>query len=84
MPDTNFRALCARLAEKIAYTWRDIPPDVEKLLEEVSAALAQPAPEPPTDKELDDLWAEIEGSGSIWSWQHYARAVLARWGQGDG
>jgi hypothetical protein len=43
-------------------------------------AEAQPEPVEPTDAQLDELWAEVEGSGAIWAWQHYARAVLARWG----
>jgi len=41
--------------------------------------LAQPELQGPTDEELDELWAEIDGGGAIWAWQHYARAVLARW-----
>jgi len=40
---------------------------------------ARSAPQGPTDEELDELWAEIDGGGAIWAWQHYARAVLARW-----
>jgi hypothetical protein len=41
---------------------------------------AQPEPQGPTDEELDELWAEIDGGGAIWAWQYFARAVLARWG----
>jgi hypothetical protein len=40
-----------------------------------------PEPEGPTDEELDELWAEIDGGGAIWAWQYFARAVLARWGR---
>jgi hypothetical protein len=43
-------------------------------------ANAQPEPQGPTDDELDELWAEIDGGGAIWAWQDFARAVLARWG----
>ena len=43
--------------------------------------LVQSETEEPTDEELDELWAEIDGGGAIWAWQHYARAVLARWGR---
>ena len=43
-------------------------------------ANSQPEPQGPTDEELDELWAEIDGGGAIWAWQDFARAVLARWG----
>jgi hypothetical protein len=43
-------------------------------------ANSQPEPQGPTDEELDELWAEIDGGGAIWAWQYFARAVLARWG----
>jgi hypothetical protein len=43
-------------------------------------ANAQPERQGPTDDELDELWAEIDGGGAIWAWQDFARAVLARWG----
>ena len=46
----------------------------------VSEQPGQPGPVAPTDEELDELWAEIDGGGAIWAWQPYARAVLARWG----
>jgi len=42
---TDWRALCAELVEKIKYTWGDIPEDVLDLLDRVSTALAQPEPE---------------------------------------
>jgi hypothetical protein len=44
-------------------------------------ANSQPEPQGPTDEELDELWAEIDGGGAIWGWQDFARAVLARWGR---
>ena len=43
-------------------------------------ANSQPELQGPTDEELDELWAEIDGGGAIWAWQYFARAVLARWG----
>ena len=49
-------------------------------LDRARAALAA-EPQGPTDDELDDLWAEIDGGAAIRAWQDYARAVLARWGQ---
>jgi hypothetical protein len=50
---------------------------------QTATALAQPEPQGhgPTDEELDELWADIDGGGAIWAWQPYARAVLARWGR---
>jgi hypothetical protein len=44
-------------------------------------ANTQPELQGPTDEELDELWAEIDGGGAIWAWQDFARAVLARWGR---
>jgi hypothetical protein len=44
-------------------------------------ANSQPEPVAPTDEELDELWAEIDGGGAIWAWQDFARAALARWGR---
>jgi hypothetical protein len=43
--------------------------------------LAEPEPAGPTDDELDELWADIDGGGAIWAWQPYAREVLKRWGR---
>jgi hypothetical protein len=80
MTEPNFRDLCAELAEKIDYTWGDIPEDVEKLINRARAALAE-QPVGPTDEELDELFTEIDQSGESESWRAFARAVLARWGQ---
>jgi hypothetical protein len=123
---TDFRALCAELAENLErYQCWYIEDNgygidtLEALLRRADAALSQPEPrgpkliyryspvtiadcggpceqgpeycdcgeikgEPwsqgPTDEELDELWAEIDGGGAIWAWQDFARAVLARWG----
>ena len=54
--------------------------DRVEVIARARAALAQPEAVGPTDDELDELWAEIDGGGAIWAWQPYARAVLARWG----
>jgi hypothetical protein len=72
----DFRALCSELTEALD-VYADMPP--EGLLNRARAALAQPAPEPPTDAELDQL-AEIYAGDC----RPFARAVLARWGQGNG
>jgi hypothetical protein len=68
--------MSARVDFNETYTER-----VDKLLDRTSTALAQPEPQGPTDEELDELWAEIDGGGAIWAWQYFARAVLARWGR---
>jgi hypothetical protein len=48
---------------------------------DVRMSLNQPAPETPTDAQLDELFAEIDQSGESESWRPFARAVLARWGK---
>jgi hypothetical protein len=82
---TSYRALIAELAgcldDALTFT---VQGDTERSMRQLIArarTLAQPEPEGPTDEELDELWAEIDGGGAIWAWQHYARAVLARWGR---
>ena len=84
MADPDFRALCAELVQDIE-EWivavDHCPPSSSALVQRARAALAQPEPQGPTDEELDELWAEIDGGGAIWAWQDFARAVLARWGR---
>jgi len=85
---TDFRALCAELADSLE-EWLssnsiggislDDGTDAE-LIFRARAALAQPEPQGPTDEELDELFTEIDQSGESESWRSYARAVLARWG----
>jgi hypothetical protein len=58
---TDWRALCAELVEKIKYTWGDIPEDVLDLLDRVSTALAQPEPEGVTDEDLPILTGKWRG-----------------------
>jgi hypothetical protein len=52
---------------------------------EANAALAQPKPEGPTDRESFALWEEMrDGMESYPSWRDFddfARAFLARWGR---
>jgi hypothetical protein len=86
---TDFRALCAELADSLE-EWLssnsiggislDDGTDAE-LIFRARAALAQPEPQGPTDEELDELFTEIDQSGESESWRSYARAVLARWGR---
>jgi hypothetical protein len=76
------RDLIARLAHALRVQLDGVDLYSELLAEAAARALlaeAQPQPVEPTDAQLDELWAEVEGSGAIWAWQYYARAVLARW-----
>ena len=88
----DYKALCAELVTDIN-EWMvgtdHRPISSVELVDRARAALAQrhvsqpyklPEPVAPTDEELDELWAEIDGGGAIWAWQYFARAVLARWG----
>jgi hypothetical protein len=56
------------------------------MIERARAALAQPAPEPPTDEELTELSYEWFSRQNPWYYQDgcvaFARAALARWGAG--
>jgi hypothetical protein len=78
---TDFRALCAELVDAI-----DSGIPVERIKQSplavrVDAALAQPAPQGPTDEELWELYDEMGGVPEDSAWcLNYARAVLARWG----
>ena len=75
--------LCARMADELDHYRQLLMDDRRKthpLANEARAYLAQAESEEPTDEELDELWAEIDGGGAIWGWQYFARAVLARWG----
>ena len=81
---TDFRALCAELVDALD---SGIPAErirMSPLADRARAALSEPEPEGPTDKELADMY---------WQYYHWApkrsnisahayalRAVLARWG----
>jgi hypothetical protein len=83
MDTTDFRALCAQATEHLSLL--DDPP--HQLVIAMQAALAQPAPEPPTDEELLRLYQVATPCYSIKEYRReldFARAVLARWGQGNG
>ena len=73
----DWRGLCAELLSMEQLDWEEC----EKIKAKAAGALAQPEPAGPTDEELDELWADIDGGGAIWAWQPYARAVLKRWGR---
>jgi len=81
---TNFRALCAQFVE----LWdADCDTDVEinELLVELRAALAEPESEGPTDNELAELYRksyyECENRQGDAAQIFALRAVLARWGK---
>jgi hypothetical protein len=79
---TDWKALCAELVSAVENYDFDTGSLEQnwKALERAKAALAQSDPAGPTDEELDELWADIDGGGAIWAWQPYAREVLKRWG----
>jgi hypothetical protein len=85
---TDFRALCAELADSLE-EWLssnsiggislDDGTDVE-LIYRARTALSQPEPQGPTDEELWELYDDMGGEPEDSAWcRNYARAVLARW-----
>jgi hypothetical protein len=81
---TDFRALCQELMDAID---SGIPRGRIKqspLAVRVDAALAQPAPQGPSDEDLDDLANEML-DWNCEGWRAYARAAIAadraRWGR---
>ena len=86
MTELDFRALCARMADELDHYRQLLMDDrreTHSLATEARAALAQPAPEGPTDEELHQLWLDLYAfhdgptSGDV---AEIARAALARWG----
>ncbi len=77
---TDFRALCAELADWIHEETRTSSGISDPLVARARAALAQPEPQGPTDEELDEL-AEEYLDWNADGIRGYARAVLARWGR---
>jgi hypothetical protein len=89
---TDFRALCAELLEALENAIRVIYHEdgtkhistADPVIAKADAALAQPEPQGPTDKELHQLWQELYSfhdgptSGEV---AEIARAALARWGR---
>jgi hypothetical protein len=76
---TDFRALCARMADELDH-YRQLLMDDRRethaLAAEARAAIAQPEPQGPTDEELWDLYQDL---GRDFSPPEFARAVLTRW-----
>ena len=82
---TDFRSLCAELIDALD---SGIPAGrirMSPLAESARAALAEPQPEPPTDKELADIyWQNYHWApkrSNISAHAYALRAVLARWGK---
>ena len=82
---TDYRALCAELAELDGHCVVDCTTEWADVMCRVRAALAQPEPAGPTDEELNDTYwkAWYEHFDRTNSVLHAAglRAVLARWGR---
>jgi hypothetical protein len=91
MPDPDYKALCAELADSVELLLEmrsnDRPMRVtEDRLDRARAALAQPEPEPvaPSKHELFSLLMHVGGATqcvSIGWLEPFADAVLARWGR---
>jgi hypothetical protein len=82
---TDFRALCAELADELQGYKVAHPMHCRALLDRARTALAQPEPVAPTDEELlasvrhfygDQAAADMGAEDDL----RTARAVLARWG----
>jgi hypothetical protein len=82
---TDWRALCAELVEKaneydpLGQYRRD------EVLDRARAALAQPEPQGPTQKEAVSLYSEVMAAHDCQTLgemaEHFARAILSRWGR---
>lgn len=82
---TDFRALCEELAEALDECQRLCGDQPESFLVwKARAALAE-QPVGPTQKEAVDLYSEVMATHDCKTLgemtEHFARAVLARWGQ---
>jgi hypothetical protein len=81
MTTPEYRALCAELLQPLAeYDSANPYHEHRALIARARTALAQPEPEGPTNKEIDDLASELlDGDRS--SVRDFARAALTRWGR---
>ena len=81
MTNPDYRAMCAELSRLDGHCVVDCTEEWADAMCRLRAALAQPepAPEEPTDEELDELYFYIDAR-YVASWRHYARAALAKWG----
>jgi hypothetical protein len=80
---TDFRALCAELADELQGYKVAHPMHCRALLNRARAALAQPEPQGPTDEELLRIYGVATPCYHAEEYKReleFARAVLARWG----
>ena len=82
---TDYKQLCVELIDElegwVAYGDEIDIANAHVLIDRARAALAEPKPEGPTDEQLDELFVEIDQTGSPKSWRIYARTVLTNWGK---
>jgi hypothetical protein len=92
MADPDFRSLCVKHVALLEFAvgflvcGPEFKEEAMNLLDRTRADLAQPAPEPPTDEELLRLYQVATPCYEVKEYKReldFARAVLARWGQGD-
>ncbi len=85
MPDPDFRALCEELLQPLS-EYDDANPYHEHcaLITRARAALAQPEPQGPTQGAAVAVYTEVMAAHDCQTLgdmaEHFARAVLARWG----
>ena len=89
---TDFRALCARMADELDHYRQLLMDDrreTHSLADEARAALTQPEPQGPTLDDvselceefgfhLDESYDNLESAEALWE---MFRAVVARWGR---
>jgi hypothetical protein len=84
---TDFRALCARMADELDHYRQLLMDDrheTHALAAEARAALTQPEPQGPTREDAVALYSDVMAVHECQTLgemaEHFARAVLARWG----
>jgi len=80
---TNYKQLCADLVDALELCdWPyKLKEAIRTNIDRARAALAEQETEGPTDEQLDELFVEIDQTGSPKSWRIYARTVLTNWGK---
>jgi len=80
---TDYRALCAELVDTLECVLDSPDPHCLALIARARAALAE-QPVEPTRKEAVDLYSEVMAAHDCQTLgemaEHFARAVLAKWG----
>ena len=81
-----YRSLCAELLGELQALRRAVADEIgcpspePSVVLRARAALAQPEPVAPTDKELYDLWNSEGIEADFQDCRRFARAYAARWG----